>query len=475
MATKTTPINLVMFAGKDAAGNNGLWVTDGTGAGTHEITGISGANAGGLFGGRTGFPPDFTEFNNKVLFSGLDAAGDIGLWVTDGTAGGTYELTNISNANAGGLFDGYFPAFTVLNGKVLFNGIDAAGNEGLWVTDGTAAGTQELTGVSGANPGGLFHGWNPVFTVFNGEVLFTGLDAANNFGLWVTDGTAAGTHELTNISGANPGPAGGLFGGEPVVAPADFTVFNGEVLFNGIDAAGLSGLWVTNGTAAGTHELTGISGAYTGGPTGSAPGGLDPSDLTVFGNEVLFAGTDASGNHGLWVTNGTAAGTHELTGIKGAYSGGLFTYPPDLTVYKNEVLFEGTDTNGQVGLWVTNGTVAGTHELTGIKGANTSGAGLNPEDLTVFKNEVLFRAVDANGQVNLWQTNGTVAGTHELTGISGAYTGPGGMNANSLTAVTLLVQATASFSPTGPALTASPLIQTTNNVMQPSNNLAHPH
>jgi ELWxxDGT repeat protein len=478
MAMNTKPINLVMFAGKDAAGNNGLWVTDGTAAGTHEITGISGANPGGLFGGRTGFPPDFTVFNDKVLFSGLDAAGNIGLWVTDGTAGGTYELTNISNANAGGLFDGYFPAFTVLNGKVLFNGIDAAGNEGLWVTDGTAAGTQELTGISGAYPGGLFHGWNPVFTVFNGEVLFTGLDAANNFGLWVTDGTAAGTHELTNISGANPGPAGGLFGGEPVVAPADFTVFNGEVLFNGIDAAGLSGLWMTNGTAAGTYELTGIAGAYTGGPTGAAPGGLNPQDLTVFKNEVLFAGTDTAGAKGLWVTDGTAAGTHELTGISGAYAAGIFTtgFPPDFTVYKNnEVLFEGTDTNGQVGLWVSNGTAAGTHELTGIKGANTSGSGLNPENLTVFNNEVLFRGVDASGQIGLWVTNGTAAGTHELTGISGAYTGPGGMNANSLTAVTLqLIQAMASSSPTGSTLTASPLNQT-NDVMQPSNDLAQPH
>jgi ELWxxDGT repeat protein len=253
-----------------------------------------------------------------------------------------------------------------------------------------------------------------------------------------------------------------------VAYPPDLTVFNNEVLFNGLDTAGNNGLWVTDGTAAGTREITGISGVNT--------WGLNPQDLTAFGNEVLFNGTDASGNHGLWVTNGTAAGTHELTGIKGANSGGLFTgFPPDFTVYKNEVLFEGTDTKGRVGLWVTNGTEAGTHELTGIKGANTSGSGLNPEDLTVFNNEVLFRGVDASGQIGLWTTNGTVAGTHELTGISGAYTGAGGMNANSLTAVTLLVQATASFSPTGSALTASPLNQTNNNVMQLSNHLAHPH
>jgi ELWxxDGT repeat protein len=183
---------------------------------------------------------------------------------------------------------------------------------------------------------------------------------------------------------------------------------------------------------------------------------------------MLFTGND----RGLWVTDGTAAGTHELTGIKGAYPG----RPDfgDFTVFKNEVLFNGTDANAQVGLWVTDGTAAGTHELTGIKGA--SPRGLGPQDFTVFKNEVYFNGLDANGQYGLWVTNGTVSGTHELTGISGVYTGSGGLNPQDLTAATLqLVQAMASFSPTGSALTTSPLNQTNNDVMQISNQLAQPH
>jgi ELWxxDGT repeat protein len=39
----------------------------------------------------------------QVLFSGIDTNGDVGLWVTNGTANGTHELTNISNANVNGL------------------------------------------------------------------------------------------------------------------------------------------------------------------------------------------------------------------------------------------------------------------------------------------------------------------------------------------------------------------------------------
>jgi ELWxxDGT repeat protein len=178
---------------------------------------------------------------------------------------------------------------------VLFNGLNAANQHGLWVTDGTAAGTHELTGISGASSGGLFNwfpgGYNPDFTSFNGEVLFQGKDTSGNLGLWVTDGTAAGTHELTGISGAN---SGGIFilTGFGDVPPPDFTTFNGELLFRGVDAAGQAGLWVTDGTAAGTHEITGIGGASS--------GGVSPQSMTVlnigqlcrerFGNEAALVG-----------------------------------------------------------------------------------------------------------------------------------------------------------------------------------------
>ena len=61
---------------------------------------------------------------------------------------------------------------------------------------------------------------------------------------------------------------------------------------------------MTNGTAAGTQELAGIAAAAT--------TGVDPTGMTVFNNEVLFNGVDSGGLSGLWVTNGTVDGTHEL-------------------------------------------------------------------------------------------------------------------------------------------------------------------
>jgi ELWxxDGT repeat protein len=127
--------------------------------------------------------------------------------------------------------------------------------------------------------------------------VFAGTNADNIRGLWITDGTATGTQEITGISG--------------LLDPYELTAFNGGALFGGIDASDQQGLWITNGTASGTHEITGIVGAGS--------GGIVPHDLTVFYGDVLFAGYDAVNNVGLWVTNGTTTGTYEIT-INGAYA-----------------------------------------------------------------------------------------------------------------------------------------------------------
>ena len=76
------------------------------------------------------------------------------------------------------------------------------------------------------------------------------------------------------------------------------------VLFQGVDSSGHAGLWETDGTVAGTFELTGIAGAPS--------TGLDPAELAPLNaNEAMFNGLDKSGLSGLWETDGTAAGTHE--------------------------------------------------------------------------------------------------------------------------------------------------------------------
>ena len=143
---------------------------------------------------------------------------------------------------------------------------------------------------------------------------------------------------------------------------------------------------------------------------------------------------------GLWVSNGTAAGTHELTGITGADSSGLA--PSDLTVLNGEILFRGLDSSGRAGLWITDGTAAGTHELTGIAGASTTGIGLDPAGFAVYGGVALFSGFNSSGNHELWQTNGSVAGTTEIGPVSG--TASMGLSPTDLTAIGMV----------GPALTA---------------------
>ena len=92
------------------------------------------------------------------------------------------------------------------------------------------------------------------------------------------------------------------------------------VLFEGEDTTDTASLWETNGTASGTFELLTNPPAVSGQApiTGEAVFGFAPStgvsiDLTVFNNQVLFAGRYSPttpidiGPYTLWTTDGTVA------------------------------------------------------------------------------------------------------------------------------------------------------------------------
>ncbi len=167
------------------------------------------------------------------------------------------------------------------------------------------------------------------------------------------------------------------------------------LFFNGYNTKGQQGLWISDGNGGdGTHEIIGIVGAYA--------GGIDPSNITVFNGEVLFAGVDASGRGGLWTSDGFAGGTKELAGTSGLD-------PSDLTVFGNEVLFFGTDGSGQRGLWETDGTAAGTKEIE---------AGVNGSGLTVLDNGAWFSGVDGG----LWVAS-TAGATEVIPGTAGTPLG----------------------------------------------------
>jgi hypothetical protein len=230
------PISRIVFAGQDAGGNANLWATTRSPDGTSELV-VPGANAAGLFNAAyfpSGFSPDFTVVRNAALFEGYDANGVDSLWVTDGTSGGTSQLSVVGSFSGGLFANVTAPNLIAFAGRALFVGEDASGNIGLWSTDGTGTGTAELT-IAGADAGGIFSNVAyPGFTVLGGEILFAGQDASGNSNLWVTDGTSAHTNELA-VAGAN---SGGLFNISyfPAGFSPDFTVLGNRALFEGYDA-----------------------------------------------------------------------------------------------------------------------------------------------------------------------------------------------------------------------------------------------
>lgn len=388
--------SVLLFAGLDQNGLDNLWVTDGTGAGTSEIS-IAGVGSEGLFGPSPASPYFTALPDGPVLFSGIDAKGDTNLWVTNGTSGGTSEIS-LAKQDPNGLIPQNLTAF---GNKVLFEGLDKNRNADLWVTNGTAAGTSEIS-VKGQNPQNFVPQF---FTVLGSKALFAGQDSHSKFDLWVTNGTVAGTSELSVTNNVSP---------DLGLDPQDLVTFGSEVLFLGVNGINNAGVWVTDGTVHGTSELVSYGSSFA------------PGDLTVFGSEVLFSSALTSdGPVGLWVTDGTAAGTSELSVANvdtNEFDFGLL--PEHFFVFGSEVLFAGEDANRRTGLWVTDGTGAGTSEIS-VAGADTSGFGLEPAGFTLFGSEVLFSGTDALSQQNLWVTDGTSAGTSELSVANAASVGTG--------------------------------------------------
>ena len=128
-------------------------------------------------------PEEFVRRRNEALFAGTDAGGHQNLWITDGTAGGTSELS-LAEANSEGLFsNSTVPSFTLFGSEILFACMDAArssdvfANPGLFVATVTSGTVGEIPGAAAAIPSRPRHSISPSnFAVFNGEVLFQGFE-----------------------------------------------------------------------------------------------------------------------------------------------------------------------------------------------------------------------------------------------------------------------------------------------------------
>lgn len=377
--------NTMYFIASTNGSNFELWKTDGTTAGTIQLS--SGNATSAALGHWTKLP------NGKFIFSLYDGGAVYGreLFVTDGTPAGTSLLKDID--------PGTFTAFTGsgdfirLEGNVVyFAATDNDFNYELWKSDGTTAGTIKLSNIGATAP--TFGHWNAI----NGKFIFSAFDngAVHGRELWVTDGTPAGTGLLREIRNG----ISSAFDGS-----GDFVYNDGNIIyFVAIDNLSSYEIWKTDGTTANTVKITST------GATANTVG-----HWTKMGSKFVFTVTDGNAVHGreMWVTDGTSGGTFQLKDINPG-TGSAFDGSGDFrALWGNNLLFTATDNGTTYELWKTDATTSGTIKLSNISATNNSVGQWTP-----MFGKVIFSMNNSSSGRELYKTDGTVPGTSLLKEIN---------------------------------------------------------
>lgn len=346
-------------------------------------------------------PGGFVDLGNLVLFAAGDDAHGRELWRTDGRPGGTALLVDLAPGSADGIrFNG---ARVILDGVLYF-----AASDGIWRSDGTAAGTRRIAEITAGH------------LATDGEALYAfagGLRDAWN-ALWriaPDDGTATLLREFA-FAVASPRN----------VLPSPVAL-DGRLYFAAADVVAGEGLWSSDGTAAGTRMVRRVQVA-------NREGGNDDTHLIAVGAQVFFAARDEAGWE-LWRSDGTAAGTVRVRDIHSGAANGIHfndyteTVEPYFAALGDTLLFMARDAATGLELWRSDGTEAGTQPVAdvaagalGLDGTlsddDRSDVALGTIRMLPAGGRVFFTARPAGTTLELWETDGTAAGTRAVTALT---------------------------------------------------------
>lgn len=382
------------FSAQPTGGQLGLWISDGTDAGTTllsatvlDVSGSSGADN-----------TDWGRIGEVTVFVGNSAAEGFELWRTDGTPAGTQMIKalvpgydwqrDLYRTPTFGNGSGYLWTHQQVpaGGVLYFIGAALDSGRELWKTDGTAAGTVLVKEFAPGTADGMTMQTWPAFGRVapqsgSARAVFVGPDG----GLWTTDGTGGGTVRI----------------GTYVVNTAYTTLeFKGKVYLAGKTSASATtvGLVETDGTAAGTRMLS--EGAFS-----------FPGSLTASGDRFYFFANDVAGTQTeLWTSDGTSVARLAVLHSGIAVAGQIAAAPGG-----GAFVTESTGTSNY-GLWKSDGTAAGTAKVVQLPGT--------PQGLTVAGSRAYFNYMTSFGTPgHLWTSDGTAAGTGKLAGINDTGTG----------------------------------------------------
>lgn len=324
------------FTAKDATHGEELWVTDGTAAGTKMVKDI--------------YPGEFssdvkyiTRFNDKVVFQATANEDDgAELWISDGTEGGTYMLADLN------ILGGSYPqGFVQLNEtQFVFSAIDMESTvygdteqHWLYVSDGTADGTHIIKDCNVKYPGMSVNNDRTHFVRIGRKVFFKADTKDGEYGetLWVTDGTTEGTIMLGDINTTVADEATGATAG----ARLDwFTNFQNKKLFFVAYSAeyGLEP-WVSDGTLEGTYMIRDLTEGFNDNGT---PRGDGAYTTCPMGDYMYFRGRDPNNTAGIELvrTDFTYEGTTLVADLnKVPIATGTNNGVPDIFCVYDGVLF----------------------------------------------------------------------------------------------------------------------------------------
>lgn len=312
--------------------------------------------------------------DGEVFFpAGVDFMNDEA-WITDGTDAGTHPLSDVASSVPESQPRGIASQFGYVYIAYRKNLGDGEAEDSLWRSDGTAIGTVKV----GPYLLAVDHSAAPV------ESLFLLSEAEVETTLWELEGPHADPTELTTLPGNGwtvvaeipPGPSE-----ERVLFLAERVDPGSEErrLWSWTDSRGSRLLSETFRFA---HDATSFL-THWGPP------------VAILGRSLVFVARDADTGVELWITDGTASGTHRLGDL---YPGPRGSHPRWFATNGPELFFSAYEPSTGREVWRTDGTREGTRlGLDLIPGAASS----NPRFLTALEEGLLFAARTENNGVEL--------------------------------------------------------------------------
>lgn len=321
---------------------------------------------------------------NDQFFYGNDDGNGVALWVSDGSPAGTMQVQAIAPNG-----DGSFPSSLVAFNDQLIYRVRSSNDSELWVTDGTESNThpviESMAGSEFSHPHNLINHQNAIYFRANDETL--------GDSIWRTDGTEAGTWMVVDIV---PSDDGSSFYNDYLVSAGElFYFFANHPTFG-------NELWRSDGTSDGTWVLKDIAD----GANGSLP---YLWDSITFGGIFYFYADDINEHGGeLWRTDGTVENT---VLVKDINEGVGDSFVRRLAVVNGRLIFTAIDDMYGHELWVSDGTEDGTIMLVDINPNGDAVELSSKQDYAVMNGLYYFVADDNVHGRELWQSDGTAAGT----------------------------------------------------------------